>query len=196
MKTLLHYQAYVFIIISLFFVLGIGVIGSRKGFTRNTLILLGILCLGLWPLSYVSVSSYNLELSKTVQFCGSCHAMKSKVNDLMNPESTSLAAQHAQRFWINTNACYTCHTDYTLYGPLKSKLTGLRHMYATLMGKNSDKKIKLYEPYKDSHCMRCHATKRFNEVEAHNDRDPDESCIDCHDAIHTQMTSPEMNSNE
>ena len=27
-------------------------------------------------------------------------------------------------------ACYTCHTDYTMYGPLKDKLKGLKYVYS------------------------------------------------------------------
>jgi hypothetical protein len=41
-----------------------------------------------------------------------------------------IPAQHFQNHLVPPNqACYTCHTDYTMYGPLKDKLKGLRYLY-------------------------------------------------------------------
>ena len=55
-----------------------------------------------------------------------------------NPRTKSVRAEYEVTSLRNifrttscrrTKACYTCHTDYTMYGPLKDKLKGLRYLY-------------------------------------------------------------------
>ncbi len=91
-------------------------------------------------------------------------------------------------------ACYTCHTDYTMYGDVNSKLRGLKHVYAYYIGKPSQP-IKLYRPYNNRECLHCHLGARsFEESEAHT-KDPQAlsrmklnqmncSTSGCHNIIH------------
>ena len=45
-------------------------------------------------------------------------------------DASYIPAQHFQNHLVPPDkACYTCHTDYTMYGPLKDKLKGLRYLY-------------------------------------------------------------------
>ncbi|MBI5197278.1 MAG: NapC/NirT family cytochrome c [Nitrospirae bacterium] len=158
---------------------------SRKGTDAKTVfIFCGFLILAVWPLGFSAVSIYNLERAKTVAFCGSCHEMQERVADLRNPASKNLSSKHATRFWINENACYNCHTDYTMFGPFTAKWRGLQHMYAAAFIRPKPEEIKIYVPFPDRNCIRCHRTARFDRVEEHGDRDPDERCVDCHDKIH------------
>jgi len=92
------------------------------------------------------------------------------------------------------HACYTCHTDYTMYGDVRSKLRGLRHLYAYYLGTPSSP-IKLYRPYNNRECLHCHLGARsFEDSEAHN-KDPQMlsrmklnqlgcSTSECHNIIH------------
>jgi cytochrome c-type protein NapC len=137
-----------------------------------------------WPATYFSMSVHSLNRSKTVEFCGSCHQMSRHIDDVTSKQSKSLAAKHYKRYWINDHQCYTCHTNYTLFGPIETKLTGLKHMYVSLFKHVNEEDIKIYSPYLDKNCMTCHDNERFNKPEEHLDRDPDESCVDCHDNIH------------
>lgn len=159
---------------------------------KTTFILCGFLILAVWPLGFSGVSIYNLERAKTVAFCGSCHEMQERVADLKDPKSKNLASKHATRFWINDNACYQCHTDYTMFGPLSAKWRGLQHMYAAAVNRPKPEEIKLYTPFPDGNCLRCHRTLKFDQVEEHQDRDPDERCVDCHDKIHPKPGSKGM----
>ena len=143
-----------------------------------------ILVVFLWPPTFFSLSNANLERSKGLEFCGSCHDMNLHITDGTNPRSKSLAAKHITRYWVNKNPCYTCHTDYTMFGPFKAKISGLKHFYTSQFLNKDEKDIKLFAAYPDSNCMQCHDTRQFKKVEEHEDRDPDESCIDCHDKIH------------
>ena len=72
---------------------------------------------------------------------------------------------------MRDNACFTCHTDYTMFGDFKAKLRGLKHVYAYYIGKPSQP-IKLYTPYNNRECLHCHLGARsFEESEAHT-KDP------------------------
>ena len=47
------------------------------------------------------------------------------------------AGQHYQNNRIpRDKACFTCHTDYTLFGDAKAKLRGLRHVYVNYLGRS------------------------------------------------------------
>jgi hypothetical protein len=86
-------------------------------------------------------------------------------------------------------ACFTCHTNYTLFGDYKAKLRGLRHVYVNYIG-TIPKQIKLYEPYNKRECLHCHGGARaFEENEVHQPVRDDlakntTSCLECHDKIH------------
>lgn len=111
----------------------------------------------------------HMERSKTTAFCTSCHVMEKYGKSLRVDDATYLPAAHFQNNRVpRDNACYTCHTDYTLYGGFKSKLRGLRHLYVQYIGKIPEK-IVLYNAYNNRECLHCHAGARsFEEGATHN----------------------------
>ena len=68
--------------------------------------------------------------------------------------------------------CYTCHTDYTMYGDLSAKLRGLQHVYVHYLGTPPDP-VKLYSPYNNRECLHCHLGARSFEEGATHTQDPD-----------------------
>ena len=140
----------------------------------------------LSPTAYLLNFSVAIEDSKKVDFCNSCHVMHGYVNDLKNPDSEYLASAHYQSRWIANDQCFTCHSDYGLFGNMKAKMTGIRHVWAYYTGYETP--IKLYTTYNNKICLRCHApTLAFQEEDTHIEYAEDilsskTSCIglDCH----------------
>ena len=97
----------------------------------------------------------------TVHACGDCHAMESHVADLRNPASESLAAVHYKNRYIQTDQCYTCHSDYGMFGTVSAKLEGLGHVYHNTTG-NYPKPIKIKNPYSNLRCLSCHGARRIS----------------------------------
>ena len=114
----------------------------------------------------------HIERSKTTNFCLSCHVMEDYGKSLRVDDRSYIPAAHFQYNRVpRDKACYTCHTDYTMYGDIHSKLRGLKHVYAYYLGKPSQP-IKLYNPYNNRECLHCHLGARsFEESEAHT-KDP------------------------
>jgi cytochrome c-type protein NapC len=134
--------------------------------------------------------SAHVEQSKSTEFCLSCHVMKPYGQSLHVDDESWLPAQHFQNNRIpRDQACFTCHTDYTLFGDAKAKLRGLRHVYVYYLG-DLPKKIQLYEPYNNRECLHCHAGARsFEESDLHKEIRSElgsnaTSCMECHDATH------------
>jgi cytochrome c-type protein NapC len=98
------------------------------------------------------------------------------------------------------HACYTCHTDYTMFGSLHSKWRGMHHLYVQYLGHiPPPDRIRLYEPYNNRECLHCHdGARRFLEATAHiktASRFQDivsgrMSCMssNCHDTVHDVAT--------
>ena len=137
----------------------------------------------------------HIQHSKSTNFCLSCHVMEDYGKSLHVDDRSFIPATHYQYNLVpRDQACYTCHTDYTMYGDINSKLRGLRHVYAYYVGKPSQP-IKLYQPYNNRECLHCHLGARaFEESEAHN-KEPNRlpmmkanqlscSTTDCHNVIH------------
>lgn len=142
----------------------------------------------------VAVSGLGLtaqvEHSKTTKFCLSCHAMAPYGKSLYVDDSAYVPAQHFQNNRVpREKACFTCHTDYTMFGDAKAKLRGLRHVYVNYIG-TVPAKIELYEPYNNRECLHCHAGARsFEENDLHKEGRADltknvTSCLECHDTVH------------
>ncbi|HEX5719253.1 MAG TPA: NapC/NirT family cytochrome c [Thermoanaerobaculia bacterium] len=134
--------------------------------------------------------SAHMEQSKTTEFCLSCHVMEPYGRSLQVDDAAWLPAQHYQNNRIpRDKACFTCHTDYTMFGDAKAKLRGLRHVYVNYLGEIPTK-IELYEPYNNRECLHCHAGARtFEESDLHKEMRVDlgsnaTSCLECHDAAH------------
>jgi cytochrome c nitrite reductase small subunit len=139
-------------------------------------------------------ASEHLERSEQTAFCLSCHIMKSHGKSLYVDDPSYLAAAHFQNHRVPADrACYTCHTDYGLYGGVRAKIGGLRHIYVQYFGTPpSPDKIKLYSPYNNRECLHCHMGARSFESSpihiaimgslTHNNM----SCMTsgCHDTVH------------
>jgi cytochrome c-type protein NapC len=145
---------------------------------------LPVLC-GFWGLSD------HLERSKQTAFCLSCHIMAPYGQSLYAADAVYIPAAHFQNHRIPAGeACYTCHTDYAMYGTLRVKLHGLRHVYVQYFG-TPMQPIKLYDPYNNRECLHCHEGARSFENDTHTAlleqiKSNQLSCVSsgCHDTIH------------
>jgi cytochrome c-type protein NapC len=140
---------------------------------------------------------FHLEKSKETGFCLSCHVMNDHGRSLYRDDSAFIPAAHFQNHRVPTeSACFTCHTDYTMYGDFTAKLRGLQHVYVQYLGTvPNPSEIKLYTPYNNRECLHCHeGARNFEEGVVHSaDEDTLEaikanklSCISsgCHDKVH------------
>ena len=110
-------------------------------------------------------------------------------------DSEYIPAVHFQNNYVpRDNACYTCHTDYAMYGTLNSKMHGMKHVLVQFFGTIPDT-IKLYSPYKNRTCLHCHeGARKFEEASGHREdewlmtqlKTEERSCLEagCHDAAH------------
>ncbi len=164
--------------------------GTRIPLRERLLMLAG---LAITPASTLIVSqAVALERMKSVEFCNSCHVMTPYVESLRANEGVTLAALHVQNHRVDPRtACYTCHTQHSLVGPILVKMKGMRHLirYYT---RNDKDPIELYAPYPNANCLHCHGGARnFEEHPAHTPvMDQivagEMSCLTCHAAMHHQ----------
>ena len=132
----------------------------------------------------------HIEHSKSTGFCLSCHEMEPYGRSLGIADSSYLPAGHYQNHRVPPDqACFTCHTTYTMFGDVQAKLQGMRHVFVHYLG-NIPEQIELYRPYSNRECLHCHAGARsFEEGEDHVDLREDlrtgaSSCLECHDFVH------------
>jgi nitrate/TMAO reductase-like tetraheme cytochrome c subunit len=160
--------------------------------------ILAFLALFAFPLLCIGMGFSNqMDRSKSTQFCLSCHIMEPYGKSLQVDDTFHLAAAHFQNHRVPADeACYTCHTNYAMFGTIKAKIGGLRHIYVYYLGhapKPAD--IKLYEPYNNRECLHCHAGARSFEEGAVHTADPSllsniksnkVSCLSsgCHQVVH------------
>ena len=155
-----------------------------------------ILPLVVLPLAIVFLGySYGIESSKSVSSCGSCHVMKPYLADLQNPDSDTLAATHYKNRYIQDHHCYTCHTDYGMFGTLQAKMEGLGHVTRNTTGAYT-LPLKIAHPYPNRRCLGCHEeSQKFQRSEGHPKEDlpkllsGETSCIDCHGPAHSVATA-------
>jgi cytochrome c-type protein NapC len=147
--------------------------------------------------SLVAGMDNELERSKSTAFCLSCHIMEPYGKSLHIDDPTYLAAAHFQNHRVPADqACYTCHTNYAIFGTFKAKLGGLRHLYVYYLKKQPlPQDIKLHEPFNNRECLHCHLGARSFEQGAVHNADPATlpaikanqlSCISsgCHEMVH------------
>ena len=135
-------------------------------------------------------TSIHLEHSTSTQFCLSCHVMQAHGESLYIDDPKYVPAAHFQNNRIpKDHACFTCHTDYTMFGDVNAKLRGLKHLYVYYF-KPTPTKLALYEPFKNRECLHCHANGRsFEESSPHKEMKEqltanEMSCLTCHTKIH------------
>ena len=138
----------------------------------------------------IAVINHGVSKMTSVEFCNSCHVMQAYVTSLQSDDSDSVPAIHYQNNWIpQKRACYDCHTSYTLFGGVKAKINGLKHVWVNYLG-TIPENLKVYEPYNNRDCLRCHGpAKNFRENEDHEDdleamQSNETSCLECHDVMH------------
>jgi cytochrome c-type protein NapC len=80
--------------------------------------------------------SEHMERATSTQFCLSCHVMNDFGRSLHVDDPSYIPARHFQNNLVpRDHACYTCHTDYTMFGTIHAKFRGLRHIYVQYFGK-------------------------------------------------------------
>ena len=160
--------------------------------------ILAFLALFLLPsLALWAGVSEHMDRAKTTSFCLSCHPMEDYGRSLYLDDPGYLPASHFQNNRIpRDRACYSCHTDYTMFGGLKDKWRGLSHVYVQYLGTVPKRgEIKLYQPFHNRECLYCHAGARSYLEATPHQRTPDllekantnvMSCMSsrCHDIIH------------
>lgn len=134
-----------------------------------------------------STAVVAIHRAESLEFCSSCHTMTPWVENLTGPDSDSLASEHYKNRWIQKDQCYTCHTNYGLFGPVEAKIKGVRHVIAYYVGDTSP--IKLYDPFPNENCLHCHLdAKGFREDSNHDPLEDilsgEDRCVDCHENLH------------
>lgn len=134
--------------------------------------------------------SYGFQESSQTRFCLSCHEMQAYGQSLFVDNKFALSATHYQNRLIDRDrTCYTCHADYGMFGDLKAKMNGLRHVWVHYLG-DIPKKPTLYEAYSSRNCLHCHDdARRFQESPAHRPVLDElyagtKSCLGCHTVAH------------
>ncbi len=170
----------------------IGVVGLRPQLTaKRTGKILAFLAFFILPVLVTTLGvSVHLEHSKSTEFCLSCHVMLPYGKSLHIDDGDYLPASHFQNNWVpKDRACYTCHTTYTMFGDMQSKLRGLRHVYVQYIG-TVPETVELYDPYDNRECLHCHSGARsFEESDLHLEfrtelEDNETSCLECHAMTH------------
>lgn len=138
----------------------------------------------------VGALASGVKESSSTRFCLSCHEMEPYGRSLFADNRQALAAVHYQdRLVTRDGTCYGCHTNYGLFGDVKAKLNGLRHVYVHYLG-TIPERPKLYEPYPNANCLHCHDDARgFLEKPVHTPLLADlqagrQSCLSCHKVAH------------
>jgi nitrate/TMAO reductase-like tetraheme cytochrome c subunit len=122
--------------------------------------------IGVFPIAAAGSGNIaGFEHTKHRRFCGSCHVMGPYRADAENPLSHSLASAHARNEEFGANNCYECHKDYGAFSTVMTKIGGMRHVYEyythyyKLDVKSALTEIKLYKPFANANCIRCHSTE-------------------------------------
>lgn len=147
----------------------------------------------LTPLIYFISFGIGVEKSKPVEFCNSCHVMNSYVENLKDPDSEHIASLHYQYRWIADKQCYTCHSDYGLFGAAGAKYDGIMHiLHYYVLGYPDELHIK--GTYNNERCLFCHAPViSYQDIEEHEEyaeeiKSSEQSCfgMDCHVSPHPE----------
>jgi len=109
-------------------------------------------------------------------------------------DTNHIPAQHFQNHRVPADmACYSCHADYTIYGPLNDKMQGLKRIYMQYVSTPPDPAaIHIQGGFKNAQCLHCHAGARsFEDNPVHaammdSLKSNQVSCLGsgCHDMAH------------
>lgn len=119
------------------------------------------------PLVFLVNYEKGIQQSKRNHFCNSCHIMNGYIDDLEDPDSEHLASLHYQYRWIADYQCYTCHSEYGMFGTSKAKISGIGHIWAEyFIGYETPLKIR--GTYNNNICLHCHEpVLDFQDIEEH-----------------------------
>lgn len=144
----------------------------------------------------------HMQRSEETQFCLSCHVMAPFGRSLHYEDLSYIPAAHYENSRVpRDQACYTCHTDYVMYGTILTKIRGLRHVWVEYFGTvPKPDQIHLYTPYNNRECLHCHAGARsFVEQPVHiaimsNIVSNQISCVSsgCHGNVHNPAHADQM----
>jgi len=136
----------------------------------------------------------HVQRSETTKFCTSCHIMVPYGQSLYIDDANHIPAQHFQNQRVPVDmACYSCHADYTIYGPLNDKIRGLTRIYMQYVSTPLDPAgIRIPGGFQNAQCLHCHAAARsFMENPVHaammdSLNSNHVSCLGsgCHDTAH------------
>jgi cytochrome c-type protein NapC len=162
-----------------------GLAAHRAG---RVVLLIGVVIIPL--LLMAGGLSHGVTESSRTRFCLSCHEMQNHGKSLFVDDRHALAAVHYQnRFVDRETVCYSCHKDYALFGDLRAKLNGLRHVWVHYT-RGAPETLALYRPYPSSNCLHCHEdARRFLEAAPHKPvmeaiTSGATSCLACHGPAH------------
>ena len=174
-------------------------VGFKKGIsqTREGKMLAFVALLILPVVSVWGGFDSHMDRAESTQFCLSCHVMEKFGQSLHYDDKSYIPSLHWENNFVpRDHACYTCHTDYSMFGPVKAKFNGLHHIFVQYFGTvPKPEEIKLYKPFPNETCLHCHlGARKFEEVNGHH-KTPDMlekvktdklSCISsgCHDTLH------------
>jgi cytochrome c-type protein NapC len=143
-------------------------------------------------LCIVGGMNIHMQRSEQTKFCTSCHVMVPYGRSLYIDDPTFIPAQHFQNHRVPADmACYACHADYTIYGPVKDKIQGITRIYMQYVKTPPDPaSIRIAGGYKDSQCLHCHlGARNFEENPVHTAlmdslTSNQVSCLSCHNMVH------------
>jgi cytochrome c-type protein NapC len=175
----------------------IGIVSAAPGITTSRAgKILAFLALFIFPIMVGTFgAAEHMERSKQTSFCLSCHIMEPYGRSLHVDDATYLPAAHFQNSRVpRDETCYTCHTDYVLYGTIRAKMRGMHHVWVQYVT-GPKQPLHLYHPYNTRECLHCHEGARSFEQGATHNADPEimqqirdnkMSCLSsgCHDTIH------------
>ncbi|HZR63847.1 MAG TPA: NapC/NirT family cytochrome c [Terriglobales bacterium] len=150
---------------------------------------------GLFVLPALCVAggiSVHTQRSEETQFCISCHSMEPFGRSLYVDDPKYIPAIHFQDHRVPAGqACFACHADYSLFGPLRDKLRGVTRIYMQYVSRPPNP-IRIPGGYNNDQCLYCHAGARnFIENPIHSAimdtlTSNQLSCVSsgCHDLIH------------
>ena len=134
----------------------------------------------------------HVQRSEQTQFCISCHVMIPYGQSLYVDDPSHIPAQHFQNHRVPPDmACYSCHADYSIYGPLEDKMQGLKRIYMQYVS-TPPNPITIPGGFKNAQCLHCHLGARsFEENPVHaamidSLKSNQTSCLTsgCHDTAH------------
>ena len=162
----------------------------RRRFSRANYHWMLLTSLAVLPgIALLNTTGVFMEETKTVGSCASCHVMRPFVNDMMDPDSRTLAARHYQNRWIPDQQCYACHISYGVHGALSAKLSVARHWLLYVLG-SWEEPIRHRGAYPNTNCLACHQqAQRFARAAVHTAHRAELTtnkiaCIRCHGAPH------------